>query len=633
MKINSFIPVFLCLIISFISTKAISTELNSTSQKLDQLSKHSQWHDLLHYHKIGLFASYESQADDPKFFLSEEGKSDPYAELQATISAFLQEPNKEADSIQCEFPARLNWLKSKLGNDFFPKHECKEFDDWFNKIDAKALTLIFPAAYLNSPSSMFGHTLIRIDRASGKNPLLDYSVNYAANADPDDNELVFSYKGLSGGYPGVFTILPYYQKVKEYSFLESRDVWEYELKLNKEEVDQFIRHTWEIRNTYFDYYFFDENCSYHLLTILDAASPRLNFSDQFKLTAIPADTVRAISEADLIGTANFRPSTLSLMKEMLNQANQEIRETAKSLVETSNDINERTEKLSDIEKAQALELAYQYSRYLSVRKKNQTKALSQRSVQLLSARSKISDKNAYKPFPEPVFRDDQGHFSKRLETRFGLNDSNLGNNKYTQIGLRMSYHDLLDPIPGYIKGAKLEMFNLQIRHHVETDQTRIQSVHLIDIASFSPRNNFVTPTSWHVATGLKRPNSAPQELSPFLTGGAGYSYQWKQQLFYSLFSSELNVDSDINKGFRLASGPRIGWLTQHHNWSAGIEINYMHDIYGSEFKEHNINFGLSYNLSKNWQLRLESEYQQYFTQENNSKHYDRLNSISFMHYF
>jgi len=481
---------------------------------------------------------------------------------------------------------------------------------------------------------MFGHTLIRIDRSSGKNPLLDYSVNYAANADPDDNELVFSYKGLSGGYPGVFTILPYYQKVKEYSFLESRDVWEYELKLNKEEVDQFIRHTWEIRNTYFDYYFFDENCSYHLLTILDAASPRLHFSDQFKLTAIPADTVRVISEANLIGEADFRPSTLSLMKEMLNQANKEVRNTAKSLVESSNDINKQIEKLSNIEKAQALELAYQYSRYLSVRKKKQTKALSQRSVKLLSARSKISDKNAYKPYPEPTFRDDQGHRSKRLETRFGIDDTYMGDsNKYTQFGLRMSYHDLLDPIPGYLKGAKLEMFNLQMRHNFDTDQTRIQSIHLIDIASLSPRNDFVTPTSWHVSTGLKRPKSAPKELSAFLIGGAGLSYQWGQQLFYSLLSGEVNADNDIDQGFRIASGPRIGWLTQHHNWSAGIEINYMHDVIGAEFKEHDVSFGLSYNLSKNWQFRLESEYQNYFTQENNSKHYGLLNSASLMHYF
>jgi len=637
MKIIALIPTFLCLFTLLTSTKVISAEHPSShkqEEQLKNLSKEPEWLDLLHYHRIGLIAPYQSQADDPAFFLAPTGKHDPLAELKATLDAFLIKQEEDALSMQCQFPARLYWLKEKLGQSFFPEYKCKEFDDWFKKIDAKTLTLIFPAAYLNSPSSMFGHTLIRIDRLSGKNPLLDYSVNYAANADPDDNELVFSYKGLAGGYPGVFTILPYYQKVKEYSFLESRDVWEYKLKLRKAEVDQFIRHTWEIRNTYFDYYFFDENCSYHLLTILDAASPRLHLSDQFKLTAIPADTVRVISESNLIGEARFRPSTLSLMKGMLDQASSTVRETAKSLVNPTKDINTTLRPFSPTEKAQILELAYQYSRYLSVRKKQESKALSQRSIALLSARSKITAKKVYTPYPEPEFRDDQGHLSKRLEARFGFDNSSFSNNeRYTQFGLRLSYHDLLDPIPGYIKGAKLEMFNLQARHNLESDQTRIQSLRLIDITSLSPRNEFVTPTSWRVSTGLKRPDSAPNELSAFLSGGAGLSYQWGEQLFYTLMNGELDIDNDIDKGFRVATGPRIGWLSQHNRWSANIEANYFHDIVGAKFKEQNISFGLSLNMSKNWQLRFETEYKHYFSERSKNKHYDHLNAISVMYYY
>ena len=81
-----------------------------------------------------------------------------------------------------------------------------------------------------------------MDRADeNSNKLLAYSVNFAANADPEDNELVFSYKGLTGGYPGVVSVLPYFAKTNEYSHMEARDIWEYRLNLSQEEVDQFVR--------------------------------------------------------------------------------------------------------------------------------------------------------------------------------------------------------------------------------------------------------------------------------------------------------------------------------------------------------------------------------------------------------
>ncbi len=49
-----------------------------------------------------------------------------------------------------------------------PVLDCKEFKTWYKDVAPDSTVLIFPAAYLNSPSSMFGHTLLRIDPASAK---------------------------------------------------------------------------------------------------------------------------------------------------------------------------------------------------------------------------------------------------------------------------------------------------------------------------------------------------------------------------------------------------------------------------------------------------------------------------------
>ena len=85
----------------------------------------------------------------------------------------------------------------------------------------------------------------------------------------------YAFKGLFGGYQGRFSIAPYYVAVKTYGDIENRDIWEYGLNLTQEETSQMLRHVWEMRSAWFDYYFLDENCSYHLLSLLETARPGL----------------------------------------------------------------------------------------------------------------------------------------------------------------------------------------------------------------------------------------------------------------------------------------------------------------------------------------------------------------------
>lgn len=593
------------------------------------LSKHPQWLHLLHYHQVGIFSRWESQADDPDFFLSASGKQDPNAELLATIQAFSADPTT-SQTMQCRFPARFAWLKEQLGKQRFTDYACPDYEQWAKKIDADGLSMIFPAAYLNSPSSMFGHTLLRIDSKHRKNALLDFSVNYAANADPNDNELLFSLKGLSGGYPGVFSILPYYQKVKEYSYLEARDVWEYQLDITPDELAQFLRHTWEVKDTHFDYYFFTENCSYHLLTLLDAASERFNFSDQFYSDVIPADTVRVLNQQGIIRQANFRPSTQTLMSNMTQQLSATQQHLAKTLAESSLDIAGVLRNESPTASARILDLAYQYSRYLAVRKKQHSQKLAKRSIALLSARSKIDIQQAFTAHKAPGTRDDEGHRSHRIQSSFGREfDQN-----FIEFGLRMAYHDWLDTAAGYVQGAQLEIINAKVRHYLnDPKRLQLEEFRAIDIASMSPRTRFVTPSSWFVSTGLYRPKAEPDELMPYLNGGAGLTYLLAAQRISLLVKSELNLDNDIDKGYRFALGPRLTWLTQHDTWSASLEWSRLYDLAGAEFNLNRVDLGFSKALNKDWQWRIEAQYNEYQQHRRANKSFDLGSTASLMYYF
>jgi hypothetical protein len=83
--------------------------------------------------------------------------------------------------------------------------------------------------------------------------------------------------------------------ISEYSRLENRNLWTYQLDLSPKKTTRMVEHVWELRYVRFDDYFFDENCSFQLLERLEVARPSLRLTDQLPLTAIPADTVRAVA--------------------------------------------------------------------------------------------------------------------------------------------------------------------------------------------------------------------------------------------------------------------------------------------------------------------------------------------------
>jgi len=176
----------------------------------------------------------------------------------------------------------------------------------------------------------------------------------------------------------------------------------------------------------------------------------------------------------------------------------------------------------------------------------------------------------------------------------------------------MAYHDWLDNIAGYIPGARLEIAHLKIRQWRDANpKTQIEALRFIDIASLSPRDAFFTPLSWFVSTGLRRPAPYPNELSAFLTAGAGFSYQLGPFLTAVLFENDVLADNDIHKGHRYALGPK--WVLMHQAKHAAwtLEATRHYDISGAEFDRDRVEMGVSVNLSKDWQWRTEAVYQRY----------------------
>ena len=535
---------------------------------LESLAAKRQWSHLLHYRYHPYTFRTLSQNDSPDFFLSDSGRTDLVSELKADIAAFLLVEQAPDASAQCRFPARYQWIKKQLPDVDFIDQPCPEFEQWRDELDAHRITLIFPASHINSPSSMYGHTLVRLDREDrDSSKLLAYSVNFAANADPTDNELVFSYKGLTGGYPGVVSVMNYYVKTNDYQHMEYRDIWEYELSFSKSEVDQFVRHIWETKDTYFDYFFFDENCSYRLMGLLDAASERADLADEFSTKAVPVDTIRALQNNHFVRRADFRPSAAKTLESMSDQSTDAEKVAAHRLVESNEDMSLILEGLPAESQTKALELAHAYARYLSVKKKQANPVLRKRTIAILSARSKLPQGSPFNEPERPRYRDDQGHGSSRLTISGGFTDEQW----HGDLGWRIAYHDILDPAMGFTPGAQIEMGDFRFRYG-EDEGLQLRSLTLVDVLSLSHRTDFQRPVAWTVAAKLDR--FAQQESELFSSLNIGFGRAWHTTVpdfrggvfgdgrFFFLGEETARADNQFDEGHQVSVGPRVGWLWQ-----------------------------------------------------------------------
>jgi len=588
------------------------TQVADTSLYLDPA-----WLTLIHYQPDRFGAGYTSQADDADFFLSENGKTSPKAELEATLEA-IQQPGDGDSHARCRFPARDSWLREKLD---IPAEAavCPEYENWAKTLNTESVTLVFAASYLNSPSSMFGHTFLRLDppqEDEKTNLLLASTISYAADAAAHDSELLFAYRGIFGGYPGITTIQPYYEKIRLYSDIEHRDLWEYKLNLEQQEVDFMLAHAWEIRDRNFDYYFFDENCAYRLLALIDVARPGTDLLGEVTTHAIPSDTVRWVIDKDLVEEVHYRASAATAVAYSLSGLPEPHKTLAAAIANgyVQPDSKE-VQALPPRERAHLLDATYDYVRYQSEADGWPREIAAPLSHSLLRERSKIDGIAPVEQPPEPEVRDDQGHDTFRVS----LGAGQQAHREFTRLTFRPAYHDILDPPAGYRSGAQLQFLRLDARYYTDNDELQLEQLTAVEIRSLSPRDAFFSPLSWQVGFGGRRTDSGETRvLAPYLDGGAGGSWSLgeKTQAF-AIATADLEIDDDLRRGYDAAPGADIGLLHQNNRFSLAAGAKTKAWIVSSQHRQDQVY------LKANWHIGREFSLFAEFTRED---HYDRYQS-------
>lgn len=257
------------------------------------------------------------------FFLSPKGKTDPEAELIATINAYFlplgENPNIHA---RCRFPARYYWLSQQLSlpDAHLSADKCENLQKWALFDSVESISVLLVSGYLGNPASTFGHSLLKLntDSRDDESGLFDLTLSYGAMVPENEYTFIYVARGLFGGYKAGFSDKYFYTQDLVYSRTEFRDMWDYHLELTDYQRTLLLLHIWEIVGTKFDYYFLDKNCAYRLAELLELVIDE-DLLNNARVWYVPVELFHRLKDIDqarqesngtnLIQSVHFIPSS------------------------------------------------------------------------------------------------------------------------------------------------------------------------------------------------------------------------------------------------------------------------------------------------------------------------------------
>lgn len=460
------------------------------NQTLQQLADHPQWLKLVHY-ETGPYpgARLSSAVKSPEFFLADDGKNAPLAELKATITA-LQMPAVSPDThAACRFPARARWLSQQLGHELrIPTRiSCPELEKWTRDNTVESVSIIYATGYLANPASYYGHTLLKFNfkDAQDHSDLMDESVNYGAIVGDGDNPVSYIFKGIFGGYDGGFSHINFYFHNHNYGENELRDLWEYQLTLSPQATQMVVEHAWEVLGKRYTYYFFRRNCAFRMAELVDVAGndPLLQ---QWRPWTIPQSLIQALDDTrvddhPLLAEVTYLPSRQSRLYDRYLQLSESEKTLFKQIaLEREPLLGEHFAQQPLESQHRILDALLDYYQYIREPDEGAQDPANRAHRETLAMRYQLPPGNSeFTPLD---------HIPPHQGRPPGWIQLNLQHNAQsgTQAGVRFrpAYYDPLDNEAGHVRGGGLSMFDLQLV--TRPGRVQVQQLDAISIESVSP---------------------------------------------------------------------------------------------------------------------------------------------------
>jgi hypothetical protein len=319
--------------------------------------------------------------------------------------------------------------------------------------------------------------------------------------------------------------------------------------------------------------------------------------------------VRAVIEQrGMLNEAVYRPATASILRHRLGSQGAVQAALARELAEGAVAIQALEARLPDPrQQAAVLEVAHEYDNHRRLASAAEPAPDGQRRDEILRARSRL-DVPPLPALPVPTARPDQGHLSGRVT--FGIGRERRRD--FAQLQWRPLYHDLLDPEAGFNRGAQIGLLDLTVRQYRDDDETRLESLRLVDVVSLTARDAFFSPLSWKANAGWARQRleNGREPLLFRLNVGAGWSWELSpaspDSLVSIMLEATLDVEDEFARGYAFGIGPSAAWLVDiTPRWRAHLQARTQRFGLGESRTSHELALAQRYTLESGQALRLD----------------------------
>ncbi len=572
--------------------------------KLNEVANSKAWIRLLHY--LPSYSGMKSELDGKGFFFAPDGKTNPLSELKASLQGMSQ--NLKIGRLelhpQCAFPERYYFLK-KTFDLKTTDEKCPKIDEFFERYhEATGVSIIYSSAYPNNPASMFGHTFLKIE-SKRKSPLIDTGINFAARTPKKMNMIKFIIHGVMGGYEGMWSMEPYFKKVNEYVNTESRDLWEYRLNLTQDETRHLLLHIWELEVTStFDYYFFDENCSYQILRAIEAVKLDWDLTEH-TIYFIPGESVKNITDTPgAVAEVHFRPSLYHRLEIGIGQLNSQEKKDYSRL--TTKIIPEDEGKTYS---AKTLDTALTYFLYLQAKRKTKWTEEDQKLENQTIALRRINPAPATELTPPPYMlktRPDYGHDAYSMRLSGGYLKRSEREGLMTRFKMVSAYHDLLAKDDGFTPFSEI-LFPWIDFQYVDKE-FQLEELGFLSTTSLFPLSRVDKKKSWKVDVAFSRERGLECEncLLPHLEAGFGGTLGGPKYRFYTLGVGRAELSPNLHNGYRLRPGIESGWIwNPKENYKSSLHAEILWNVAATaEERVYEFAWENALSLSRNNELRL-----------------------------
>lgn len=567
---------------------------SSLASNNSKLHTNKTWLQLLYYDK----GSFSVTTND--FYLSKSFQRTPLSELNATIREMSQ-PFKVASANNhaiCKFPSRYLFLKQvqALNLEVSPYKDCPNLIQWAKPKTLQSVSIVLVTGYLGNPASSFGHVLFKVNNSKTKRnkDLLNQAVNFGAIVPDNENGILYSLYGLFGGYEAAFTAKNVYEENHIYLDKELRDMWEYKLNLNKQQLHFIVAHVWEILGKKYQYYFIDKNCAYRMAELLTLVSDTKLKSEHWQ---IPSSLFFTLQEStDLIQSIEYIPSRQSILLndyELLTPIEQQY--FKKIIIHNQ----KMPLALNANEKIRLSNLAIKYYQYKII--KNPNNKLNYEVMKKYWLVERLNQKAAPESHEEIASNSPHPPTTGHKPSLLRIKSRSRNNNNDLLIGISPSYHDNLNIQNG--RAINTSFIALDSSFLIEKNAIKLDKIIIAKVAKYlTPENTMLDETglSWSVEFGYQTDEPMNLDDGFYIYNSIGKAVSHNKKLSYLKLNSEISQHSQTDN-IRLSIESGIYFKAYKHCFSqASIQT----PLSEQSFKDYAFNFSSSYLIDKDNEIRL-----------------------------